>query len=88
MKSLKTAISIPEDIYREAKDAAKKLGIARSRFYSVAVAEFLNRYRKDDIKIKLNEVYAARSPGVDPALAAMQFASLPREEWWQERKIR
>jgi len=81
MKSLKTAISIPEDIYRDAEDAAKKLGITRSRLYSAAVADFLNRYRKEDIKAKLNEVYTAGSPGIDPALTALQLASLPREEW-------
>lgn len=81
MKSLKTAISIPEDIYRDAEDAAKKLGMTRSRLYSEAVADFLNRYRKDDIKAKLNEVHAAGSPCIDPVLAAMQLASLPQEEW-------
>ena len=81
MKSLKTAISIPEDIYRDAEDAAKKLGMTRSRLYSAAVADFLSRYRKDDIMAKLNEVYAAGSPGIDPALAAMQLKSLPKEKW-------
>lgn len=81
MRSLKTAISLPEDIYRDAEDAAKKLGMTRSRFYSVAIADFLNRYRKDDIKVKLNEVYAAGGSDIDPGFAAMQLASLPREEW-------
>ncbi len=81
MKSLKTAISIPEDIYRDAEDAAEKLGMTRSGLYSAAVADFLNRYRKDDIRTKLNEVHAAGSPGIDPALVVMQFASLPKEEW-------
>lgn len=81
MKSLKTAISIPEDIYRDAEDAAKNLGMTRSRLYSAAVADFLTRYRKDDIKARLNEVHASGSAGVDPALAAMQLASLTKEEW-------
>jgi metal-responsive CopG/Arc/MetJ family transcriptional regulator len=81
MKSMKTAISIPENIYRDAEDAAKRLGMTRSRLYSAAIADFLNRYRKDDIKVKLNEVYASGSPGVDPVLAAMQLASLSQEEW-------
>lgn len=80
MKSMKTAISIPEDIYRNAEDAAKKLGMTRSRFYSAAVADFLTRYRKEDIKAKLNEVYTPGNHGIDPALAAMQLAS-PQEEW-------
>ena len=81
MKSLKTAISIPEDIYLDAEDAAKKLGMTRSRLYAAAIADFLNRYRKDDIKAKLNEVYAAGGPGIDRGFAAMQLTSLPREEW-------
>jgi len=81
MKSLKTAISIPEDIYRDAEDAAKRLGMTRSRLYSEAVADYLNRYRKEDVKARLNEVHASRSTCVDPVLAAMQLASLPKEEW-------
>jgi metal-responsive CopG/Arc/MetJ family transcriptional regulator len=81
MKSMKTAISIPEDIYRDAEDAAKRLGMSRSRLYSEAVADFLNRYRKDDIKVKLNKVHAFGSLGVDPVLAAIQLASLSQEEW-------
>ena len=81
MKSLKTAISIPENIYRDAEDVAKSLGMTRSRLYSAAVADFLNRYRKDDIKAKLNKIHAPGSTGVDPVLAAMQLASLPQEEW-------
>ena len=81
MKSMKTAISIPENIYRDAEDAAKRLGMTRSRLYSAAISDFLNRYREDDIKLKLNEVYASGSPGVNPGLAAMQLASLSQEEW-------
>ena len=81
MKSLKTAISIPEDVYRDAEEAAKRLGMTRSRLYSEAVADFLNRYRKDDVKAKLNEVHVSRNHCVDPILAAMQLASLPQEEW-------
>ncbi len=81
MKSVKTAISIPENIYRDAADAAKKLGMTRSQLYSAAVADFLNRYKQDQIKARLDEVYAAGSTGLDPALAAMQLASLSKEEW-------
>jgi hypothetical protein len=55
--------------------------MTRSRLYSVAIADFLNRYRKDDIKAKLNELYASGSPSMDPALAAMQLARMPKEKW-------
>ncbi|MCE5262754.1 MAG: hypothetical protein LLG97_04380 [Deltaproteobacteria bacterium] len=81
MRSLKTAISIPEDIYRDAEDAARRMGMSRSRLYTEAIADYLNRYRKEDIKARLNEVHADRCPGVDPVLAAMQSASVAEEEW-------
>lgn len=81
MKSLKTAISIPENLYRDAENAAKRLGMTRSRLYSEAVADYLNRYRQEDVKARLNEVHASGSPCVDPVLAAMQLASLPKEDW-------
>jgi len=81
MKSLKTAISIPEDLYRDAENAAKRLGMTRSRLYSEAVADYLNRYRQEDVKARLNEVHASARTCVDPVLAAMQLASLPKEEW-------
>ena len=50
MKALRTTISIPEDIYRDAEEVAKRLGMTRSQLYSKAVSDFLNRYRKDDMK--------------------------------------
>ena len=81
MKALRTTISIPEDIYRDAEEVAKRLGMTRSQLYSKAVSDFLNRYRKDDMKAKLNEVHATWSPCFDPVLATMQLASLPQEEW-------
>ncbi len=81
MKALRTTVSIPEDIYRDAEEAAKSLGMTRSRFYSEAVADFLNRYRKDDIKAKLNDVHTPGSHCADPVLATMQLASLRQEEW-------
>jgi hypothetical protein len=81
MKYVKTDVSIPEDIYRDAEQAARDLGMTRSRLYAEAVADFLNGYRNTGIKAKLNEAHGAGSARVDPVLAAMQFASLPPEEW-------
>lgn len=81
MKSFKITILIREHIYRDAEEAAESLGMTRSQLYSKAVSDFLNRYRKDDIKAKLTEVHATGSPCVDPVLTKMQIASVPQEEW-------
>jgi metal-responsive CopG/Arc/MetJ family transcriptional regulator len=81
MKTVKTAVSIPEEIFEETEEAAKRLGMNRSQFISAALVEFLDKHRKDKITEKLNEVYDSEVIGLDPVLAKMQFSGLKSEEW-------
>lgn len=80
---MKTAISIPDDVFEAAERAAKKLGMSRSEFYVKAVREYIERYGRENVTEKLNEVYsgAEAGTGMDPVLAQLQNASLPRENW-------
>ncbi len=80
---MKTAISIPDEVFSAAEKAAKKLGVSRSELYTNAVREFIERYGREGITEKLNEVYSAEGEAIvfDKKLAEMQSASLPREEW-------
>jgi metal-responsive CopG/Arc/MetJ family transcriptional regulator len=54
---MKTAVSIPEDIYKEAEKTAQELGIPRSRLYSRALKEFIRRHKTDNLVERLNAVY-------------------------------
>lgn len=54
---MKTAISIPDTIFREAEATAKQLGLARSQLYVRAIKEFIDHHNKDAITEKLNELY-------------------------------
>ena len=38
---MKTAISIPDSLFRKAEEAAHRLGLTRSRLFSLAIEEFL-----------------------------------------------
>ena len=79
---MKTAISIPDDLFRAAERAAKRLGISRSEFYQRAVASFLERQSDALITDALNTVHVSEAPtGVDSVLDRMQRASLPPENW-------
>ncbi|OGT77884.1 MAG: hypothetical protein A3I78_02555 [Gammaproteobacteria bacterium RIFCSPLOWO2_02_FULL_56_15] len=80
---MKTAISIPEKIFMEAERAAKKLGVSRSELYAKAVLNFVERYRRENLTEKLNEVYSGNESisELDPNLAALQTQSLKRDEW-------
>ncbi|MCT8335917.1 ChpI protein [Leptospira sp. 85282-16] len=54
---MKTAISIPDDLFVSAENTAKKLGIPRSQLFAKALEEFIQNHSKEKITEKLNEVY-------------------------------
>ncbi|MCY4627638.1 MAG: hypothetical protein OXE58_08745 [Acidobacteria bacterium] len=78
---MKTAISVPDELFREADDFAKRTGTSRSRLYSDAVSEYLARRRHEEITAKLNEVLAEEPNRLDPVLARIQAASIGPDEW-------
>jgi metal-responsive CopG/Arc/MetJ family transcriptional regulator len=78
---MKTAISLPDSVFEEAEALAKQLGLSRSELYTKALQAYLQRYNREQMLNKLNQVYAEESSEVDPALAKMQFMSLPHEDW-------
>ena len=82
LSRMKTAISIPDELFLAADRAARQLGISRSEFYQRAVSSYLERRREGLVTDALNAVYETEgSSGVDPALARMQRSSLPKEDW-------
>jgi metal-responsive CopG/Arc/MetJ family transcriptional regulator len=81
MKALKTAISVPEEIFAEVEETAKRLGMNRSQLFTIAVTEFLVRHREDKVTERLNEVYSDESAEIDHVLAKMQFSRVSREDW-------
>jgi metal-responsive CopG/Arc/MetJ family transcriptional regulator len=77
---MKTAISIPDDVFEAAEGLAEDLGRNRSELYARAVAEYVSRRRGEDVTRKLNEVYSRIEARLDPALEALQLASLAGED--------
>jgi metal-responsive CopG/Arc/MetJ family transcriptional regulator len=55
---MKTAISIDGGLLREADETARLLGLSRSRLFALAVRDFLQRQRQEQMLHRLNEVYA------------------------------
>lgn len=78
---MKTAISLPDPIFEQAEALAQQLGISRSELYTKALQAYLKRHNHDRILLKLNQVYDTESSEIDPAVASMQFMSLPHEDW-------
>ena len=78
---MKTAVSVPDDLFRLAEAAARRLQVSRSKLYATAIAEFLNRQQSNAVTERLNEVYARRPAKVNSALHRAQLKSLEKDSW-------
>jgi metal-responsive CopG/Arc/MetJ family transcriptional regulator len=78
---MKTAISIPDDLYKHAEETARRLGISRSRLFSLAIKEFLRFRSEANVTRRLDEVYENEPSAVDQQLQEMQVQSITKEEW-------
>jgi antitoxin MazE6 len=78
---VKTAVSVPDDLFRLADAAARRLRVSRSQLYATAIAEFLDRRRSDAVTERLNEVYSRRRAKVDPVLHRAQVRSIGKDSW-------
>jgi metal-responsive CopG/Arc/MetJ family transcriptional regulator len=78
---MKTAISLPEDLFRLAEAAARKMKMSRSQLYATALAEYLERRKTSNITDRLNKIYSRESSELDQALQSAQVRSLEKEDW-------
>lgn len=78
---MKTAVSLPDDLFHDADRLAKRLAVSRSELVARALAQYLAAHRVDDVTARLDRVYAQETSALDPALDELQRRSLPREDW-------
>lgn len=60
-RNVKTAISVPDDTFRAADEAAAKLGISRSQFFARAAERFIQELANEDLTAQID----ASLQGVD-----------------------
>jgi len=78
---MKTAISLPDELFSAADALASQLGVSRSELYATAVAEYLAKHSASDVTARLNALYATESSALDPAFQRAQSRSVGPEEW-------
>jgi metal-responsive CopG/Arc/MetJ family transcriptional regulator len=78
---MKTAVSLPDEIFRQAEAAAKKLRVSRSKLYAAAISEYLDRHRAEWVTERLNQVYFQEDSGLDPALERAALKTLVKDRW-------
>lgn len=78
---MKTAVSIPDDVFADAERLASRLQTSRSQLYARAIAEFVARHDDDRVTTLMDQ--AVREAGSeDPAfLRAAAKQAVHRAEW-------
>ena len=66
---MKTAVSLPDDVFAEAEALAETQRVTRSGLYTAALREYLARHQPPAVTEALDAVYATEPSRLDPALA-------------------
>lgn len=78
---MKTAISIPDDLFSQADALASHLRVSRSQLYARAVREYVARHACDNVTAALNAVADdVERDGLD-LIAASARRAAERVEW-------
>jgi len=72
---------MPDDLFRMAEAAARRLRVSRSKLYATAISEFLDRQQNDAVTERLNAVYSRQPARLDSALHRAQLKSLDKDSW-------
>jgi hypothetical protein len=78
---MKTAISIPDDIFSAAENFAHQSHLSRSALFTRALAEFLSRRRNEGVTERLNRLYDKENSHLDSALSQMRASVISKEKW-------
>lgn len=78
---MKTAISIPDEVFDAADEMAKRLGMSRSQLYVTALREYLEAHRSRGVTAQLDQIYGYRDSNLDLRVAEAQTDSLDDEDW-------
>ncbi|HEU4382062.1 MAG TPA: hypothetical protein VFR85_01065 [Anaeromyxobacteraceae bacterium] len=78
---MKTAISLPDALFRDAERLAKRLKKPRSQLYQEAVAEYLARHEPEAITETMNRLAAEVDTRLDEFTSAAARRLLGRSEW-------
>jgi len=79
---MKTAISIPDPVFKTAERLAKRLGLSRSELYVRAISSYVEKHKGQKVTDLLNEVYEGmESKGLETGFKRAQIESIDKEEW-------
>jgi metal-responsive CopG/Arc/MetJ family transcriptional regulator len=78
---MKTAISIPDKVFRDAERLSRRLKKSRSQIYTEAVTDFIARHDPEAVTEAMNRVCDTMGDYPDPAVSVAARYTLEEVEW-------
>ena len=77
---MKTAISLPDPLFKLAEETAAKLGISRSALFALALEEYIKKHHPQKITRQLDTLYSKHESTLDNKVFEAQLLSI-EEDW-------
>ena len=78
---MKTAVSLPDDVFQDAERLAKRRKTSRSRVYAEALREYVARHDPEAVTEAYDRLVAELGQPADPAFAGATARTLSRIDW-------
>ena len=78
---MKTAVSVPDEVFRAAERQARRTRKSRSQLYAEALAEYLARHAPDEVTEAMNRVVDQLTEPTDAFVLTAARRVLERSEW-------
>jgi metal-responsive CopG/Arc/MetJ family transcriptional regulator len=78
---MKTAISIPDDVFQGAERLARRTKKSRSQLFSDALWEYVARHTPDEVTEAMDRVCAELGRPIDKIVSSAARRILERTEW-------
>lgn len=80
-QSMKTAVSIPDEVFEKVERLARRAGRSRSAVYSAALREYVARHGTEEVTEAMDRVCAELSGDPDAFASVAARRMLERSEW-------
>lgn len=78
---MKTAVSVPDDVFERAERLAKRENRSRSEVYSSALREYVARREPDEVAEAMDRTLAEVAAETDPFVTEVSRRTLESTEW-------
>jgi predicted transcriptional regulator len=78
---MKIAVSVPDEIFEEAEQLARRMKRSRSEVYSRALAEYVARHAPDRVTEAMDRALTEIGEPAEPFLRAASRRVLKRSDW-------